>query len=65
MSHIPYTPLYDIRNKIKVKDVMKDYNLGPNGGILTSLNLFSTQFDQVCDQMEGRRDLTEYSDLLE
>ena len=26
---------------------MKQYNLGPNGGILTSLNLFATRFDQV------------------
>lgn len=29
------------------KSVMKEYNLGPNGGILTSLNLFATKFDQV------------------
>jgi GTPase SAR1 family protein len=26
---------------------MKHYNLGPNGGILTSCNLFATRFDQV------------------
>jgi len=26
---------------------MKQYNLGPNGGILTSCNLFATRFDQV------------------
>lgn len=26
---------------------MKQYGLGPNGGIVTSLNLFSTKFDQV------------------
>jgi len=29
------------------KQVMKQYNLGPNGGILTSCNLFATRFDQV------------------
>lgn len=27
--------------------VMKQYKLGPNGGIITSLNLFATKFDQV------------------
>lgn len=27
--------------------VMKQYSLGPNGGILTSLNLFATRFDQA------------------
>ncbi len=33
--------------QVKYKEVMKQYNLGPNGGILTSLNLFATRFDQV------------------
>lgn len=28
------------------------YNLGPNGGILTALNLFTTKFDQVLDFVE-------------
>ena len=28
---------------------MEKYNLGPNGGIVTSLNLFSTKFNQVID----------------
>jgi hypothetical protein len=27
----------DIRNTVQYKDVMKEYNLGQNGGILTSL----------------------------
>lgn len=26
---------------------MAQYKLGPNGGIMTSLNLFATRFDQV------------------
>lgn len=30
------------------------YNLGPNGGILTALNLFTTKFDQVLDIVEKR-----------
>ena len=33
--------------QVKYKEVMKQYGLGPNGGILTSLNLFATRFDQV------------------
>ena len=32
---------------MKYKEVMKQYGLGPNGGIVTSLNLFATRFDQV------------------
>ncbi|KAJ7825422.1 XPA-binding protein 1 [Mycena olivaceomarginata] len=31
------------------------YNLGPNGGILTALNLFTTKFDQVLGLVEKTR----------
>lgn len=37
----------DIRDTVNYKEVMKQYNLGPNGGIVTSLNLFAMRFDQV------------------
>ena len=33
---------------------MKSYNLGPNGGILTSLNLFATKIDQILTLLEKR-----------
>ena len=36
--------------QVNYKNVMKQYSLGPNGGILTSLNLFATRFDQVGQQ---------------
>lgn len=35
---------------------MREYGLGPNGGILTSLNLFATRFDQVVSLLEKARD---------
>jgi len=35
---------------------MKQYNLGPNGAILTSLNLFTTRFDQALGIMNKRRE---------
>ena len=35
------------------------YNLGPNGGILTALNLFTTKFDQVLELIEKRSDTVE------
>jgi hypothetical protein len=37
----------------------KRYNLGPNGAILTALNLFTTKFDQVLDLVEKRADTVE------
>lgn len=44
----------DIRDTVNYKEVMKQYNLGPNGGIVTSLNLFATRFDQVMNFLEKR-----------
>lgn len=38
---------------------MSQYNLGPNGAILTSLNLFSTQFHQVIELLEKRHQTTD------
>ena len=39
---------------MKYKEVMKQYDLGPNGAIVTSLNLFTTRFDQVMNFVEKR-----------
>lgn len=51
---VPFESNIDIRDSINYKEVMKQYNLGPNGGILTSLNLFSTKIDQVMSILEKR-----------
>lgn len=40
------------------------YNLGPNGGILTALNLFTTKFDQVLDLVEKRAETVECASFL-
>ncbi|CAI5760141.1 unnamed protein product [Candida verbasci] len=53
---IPYRPNIDIRDSIKYKKVMEEYNLGPNGAIVTSLNLFSTKIDQVLKLIEKKQD---------
>jgi len=42
------------KKKKKKKKKIDRYNLGPNGGILTSLNLFTTKFDQVLDFIDKR-----------
>jgi GPN-loop GTPase len=51
---VPFEANIDIRDSINYKEVMKQYNLGPNGGILTSLNLFATKVDQILSLMEKR-----------
>jgi len=54
--HVTYNANIDIRDTINYIDVMKQYNLGPNGSILTSLNLFVTKFEQVICLCENQRD---------
>lgn len=54
VMHSPFESNIDIRDSVNYKEVMKQYNLGPNGGILTSLNLFATKIDQVVGLLEKR-----------
>ncbi|GMT00305.1 hypothetical protein PENTCL1PPCAC_22479 [Pristionchus entomophagus] len=51
---VPYPVNIDIRDTVKYKQVMTEYGLGPNGAILTSLNLFCTRFDKVIELIRAR-----------
>lgn len=57
---LPFGANIDIRDTVHYKEVMKQFNLGPNGGILTSLNLFATKFDEVISVIEKRADQLDY-----
>ncbi|RXH76141.1 hypothetical protein DVH24_019029 [Malus domestica] len=57
---LPFGANIDIRDTVRYKEVMKQFNLGPNGGILTSLNLFATKFDEVVSVIEKRADQLDY-----
>ncbi|KAJ4476416.1 XPA-binding protein 1 [Lentinula edodes] len=60
VAFLPFEANIDIRDTVNYKEVMKQYNLGPNGGILTALNLFTTKFDQVLSLVEKRSDSIDY-----
>ncbi|KAJ2777126.1 hypothetical protein GGI15_004612 [Coemansia interrupta] len=60
VSKLPFQANIDIRDTVDYKQVMSEYNLGPNGGILTSLNLFTTKLDQVVSLVEKRASTTKY-----
>ena len=57
---VPFAANIDIRDTVNYKEVMRQYGLGPNGGILTSLNLFATRFDQVISLLEKRSASLDY-----
>lgn len=57
---VPFGANIDIRDSVKYKKVMEEYNLGPNGAIVTSLNLFATKIDQVIKLVEKRSDKVDH-----
>lgn len=54
VRNVPFESNIDIRDSVNYQEVMRSYNLGPNGGILTSLNLFATKIDQIITLLEKR-----------
>jgi GTPase SAR1 family protein len=54
VKNVPFDRNIDIRDSVNYREVMSQYNLGPNGGIMTSLNLFATKIDQVIGILEKR-----------
>jgi GTPase SAR1 family protein len=60
VDNLPYEPNIDVRDTVKYKEVMEQYGLGPNGAIVTSLNLFATKFDQVLQLIDARSREHEY-----
>ena len=54
-----YSCNIDIRDSVNYTDVMKEYVMGPNGAIITSLNLFATRFHEVVGHVVAARDAHE------
>lgn len=54
VKNLAYPVNIDIRDSVNYKEVMKHFGLGPNGAIMTSLNLFATKFDQVLNILSKR-----------
>ncbi|VDD91083.1 unnamed protein product [Enterobius vermicularis] len=60
VNTVSYPANIDIRDTVNYKEVMKEYNLGPNGAIITCLNLFCTQFHQVLELIAKRESVCPY-----
>lgn len=60
VASVPFPCNIDIRDTVNYKNVMQEYHLGPNGGILTSLNLFATKFDEVVGLVEKKAGSLDY-----
>ncbi|KAJ3103024.1 hypothetical protein HK100_004277 [Physocladia obscura] len=60
VGKLPFACNIDIQDAVNYKQVMSQYQLGPNGAIITSLNLFTTKFDQVLDLVTKRAPELDY-----
>jgi|LauGreDrversion4_2_1035121.scaffolds.fasta_scaffold714827_2 GTPase SAR1 family protein len=52
-----YEANMDIRDTINYKEMMKSHNLGPNGSIMTCLNIFATQIHKIVDVLSKKDSL--------
>lgn len=60
VQDVPYNCHVDVRDTVNYKEVMQQYHLGPNGAILTSLNLFATKIHQMIALIEKRQEELEW-----
>jgi GTPase SAR1 family protein len=49
---LPYGPDIDIRDYISLDAVMNEYGLGPNGGLLVSVDLIANELDALQEELE-------------
>lgn len=50
---LPYTPDVDIRDHVDVISVMRQYNLGPNGGLVMANDMTAARLDQIQEEVDA------------
>lgn len=55
VSWLPYNPHVDVRDYITVEEVMRRYNLGPNGALVAAVNLIVNYVESLREEVESMR----------
>ncbi|MEM2311747.1 MAG: ATP/GTP-binding protein [Candidatus Nezhaarchaeales archaeon] len=50
-SWLPYGPDVDVRDYVNVENVMKDYNLGPNGALIAATDMIAAHIEQIKEEI--------------
>ncbi len=50
---LPYNPDVDVRNYIKIDDLMEKYGLGPNGALVMAADLIATEISKIREEIEA------------
>jgi len=48
---LPYTPDIDIRDYIKIEQLMNEYKLGPNGALIMAADLIAEETEKLSDEL--------------
>ncbi len=48
---LPYAPNIDIRDYIRIEDIMKQYGLGPNGALIMAADLIAEETDRLGEEI--------------
>ena len=60
VADVPFAANIDIRDTVNYKGIMSQYRLGPNGAIMTALNLFAAKVNQCVELIEKKRASLDY-----
>jgi hypothetical protein len=52
---LPYTPDVDIRDWIKISDIMQEHGLGPNGAQIAAADMIALNLEEVMAELSGFR----------
>ena len=50
--NLPYSPDIDIRDRININQLMDEYNLGPNGGLVLAADLIAEEAERIGGEIE-------------
>ena len=50
-ERVPYKAYFDVRSIVNVRDIMKTYDLGPNGAFIKSMNIVYENLDRVVSRI--------------
>ncbi|MGC9779062.1 MAG: ATP/GTP-binding protein [Candidatus Heimdallarchaeota archaeon] len=51
---LPYAPDMDVREYIDINEIMTEYELGPNGGLVAAVDLITSQSAEILEEIKVR-----------
>ncbi|MHA1773703.1 MAG: ATP/GTP-binding protein [Candidatus Heimdallarchaeota archaeon] len=52
--HLPYAPDVDVRDYIDINEIMTEFELGPNGGLVAAVDLITSESPTILEELKDR-----------